>query len=337
MKTNNSRTRLFVLIFIGAMLSWSSGCGIKEESGVLEQHFTEAPVIPMKGSTRMKASDLPKNGRQLRLGVPSPVSVEVTQKRYELVVKTMEKVLAIDIELQVTASYEDLLDAMAEKRVDLAVFSPQLYVVAREKVPEIKPIVSQVALGVPFYSSFIVVRGDDPARTLEDLVGRRVAFVSERSASGFLFPYAAFLDAGLNPEEDFSEVKFAGSHLKAIQMLRKGEVDVIGTGSGIRRTARKIDSENADAEDSGMRVLAKAGRLPFDVLCASADFPESGVEKIKKAMMRMHARTTEGKVIWRATDKISAWIPVDDERYEVIRRVHKRVDEHRKKAQGDGS
>jgi phosphonate transport system substrate-binding protein len=336
MKSIFSRKCITPLVLLGVLGLFQSSCSVTEDSGVLDEHFTQAPEIPLKGSTRLKASDLPKDQRVVRLGVPSPVSVEITHQRYKVVVATMEKVLAIDIELQVTETYEDLLDAMATGRVDLAVFSPKLYVLAQEKIPKLQPIVTQVALGVPFYSSFILVRGDDPARKLEDLVGRKVAFVSEGSASGFLFPYAAFLDAGLDPEEDFSEVKFAGDHFKAIQMLRFGEVDVIGTGSGMRRSALRAAGEVNPVTDSGLRVLAKAGRIPFDVLCASPKFPQSGVGKIKKAMMRMHARTADGKTIWRATDKISAWIPYIDERYEVIRTVHKRVNEHRVKAREDG-
>jgi phosphonate transport system substrate-binding protein len=87
----------------------------------------------------------------------------------------------------------------------------------------------------PFYYSYWITMPDSPYQTLEELRGRRAAFPSQLSTSGYVAPMARMVELGLlqrqgnnevNPRNFFSEVLFAGGYGQAWEALRTGRVDV---------------------------------------------------------------------------------------------------------------
>jgi len=75
------------------------------------------------------------------------------------------------------------------------------------------------------YRSQLVVRRDDPARSIEDCRGRVVAFNSSESQSGYhalLSVVAPLADGG----RFFARAVASGSHRRSIEAVQRGEADV---------------------------------------------------------------------------------------------------------------
>src|SRR5258708_17935699 len=79
--------------------------------------------------------------------------------------------------------------------------------------------------GSKTYRSQIVVRADSGINSIEQLRGKKFAFVDPASASGFLFPNALLAGMGLDYKTFFSDTIFAGGHDKVIIAVYNKQAD----------------------------------------------------------------------------------------------------------------
>jgi len=322
-------------VALAVSVSLGLACGPPPTEGVLPGGPPRAiAASPSPTHVQLVPGDLPPNQTGIRLGIVPTIGSEAVRERYAPMAQLFSTLLGIPVSLVVGDSYGDLVDRFVRGEADLAILPPLSFIAAQDRAPEIQPLVSKVAYGIPSYSAFLVVRADDPIQDIARLRGRRVGFVHQQSTSGFLFPYAAFLDAGLDPSRDFSEVRFLGSHPRAIAALVSGEVDVVCTSSGVQDSmAHALDQEQIDVPVR-LRILAKAGRIPYDVLAASPSFPASGIARIRDVLMSLSTLSPMGRDIWRITDKITGWMPYEDARYDEVRRAQERVLAHMAQSKG---
>jgi ABC-type phosphate/phosphonate transport system substrate-binding protein len=119
------------------------------------------------------------------------------------------------------------------------------------------------------YVSWIVVRQDDPAKSLADVRGRRVAYNDDGSQSGYntlramLAPLAdggRFLGAAIE----------SGAHRKSLALVKAGEADV----AAIDCVTFALIARAAPREVQGIRVLRASGTAPgLPYVTASATTP----------------------------------------------------------------
>ena len=231
------------------------------------------------------------------------------------------------MELVLAESYSDLISKVHDGSLDIFLISPLSYVTAKSKTPNLKLLAQESASGMGSYSSYIVVRDDSRAQSLQDLVGKRLAFVDQHSTSGFLFPMAEFIDSGIRPGTMFSFC-FSKSHAQAVYDLVDGKVDAATVSSNVIHFLTSVDSENTKPLSSRIRILHKAGRIPYDALVARGEFTESGLQKLQAAFANLNTRTERGRQALRKTAQITGWIPTSDAVYNPVRTVKRTVQEH---------
>jgi ABC-type phosphate/phosphonate transport system substrate-binding protein len=107
------------------------------------------------------------------------------------------------------------------------------------------------------YVSWIVVRGDDPAKTPADLRGYRVAFNDDGSQSGYntLRALIAPLAAGGG---FFSAAVESGAHRRSLAMVKAGQADV----AAIDCVTFALIARAAPEEVEGIRVLCASSTAP---------------------------------------------------------------------------
>jgi len=114
-----------------------------------------------------------------------------------------------------------------------------------------------------------------------------VAFPSPTSTSGYLFPIASLVEAGLlatgeDPEGFFREVVFAGGYQQALQALANGSVDAAAASD------YAFEMYLDEAQRAQVRVLAQQGPVPTHGIAVRGDLPPEWKERIRDALLGLN-------------------------------------------------
>lgn len=144
------------------------------------------------------------------------------------------------------------------------------------------------------YKSIFVVGKDSQLKsgqgigTLSQLKGKKIAFTSPTSGSGFIFPVAALVQQKLVPDRDrlngfFGQVTYGGGYDKALQAVLKGQADVAAV-SEYTLGAPYI----TPAEASTLRVLYSISGVPAHGVAIDDDVPVATRTKLIAAMLKLN-------------------------------------------------
>ena len=132
---------------------------------------------------------------------------------------------------------------------------------------------------------------------LSVFVGKTVAFTTETSTSGFIFPSIELINAGIT-EDQYTAI-FAGGHDSAVQAVYDGQADIGMSFDDARRAIRET------APDVGEKVIVFniTSRISNDVIAVRSDLPEDLKEALFNAMAEYIA-TEEGAIVM---DQLYSW------------------------------
>ncbi|MFO7538180.1 MAG: PhnD/SsuA/transferrin family substrate-binding protein, partial [Chloroflexota bacterium] len=166
----------------------------------------------------------------------------------------------------------------------------------------------------PIYFSDVIVRRDSPYRTFADLQGCRWAYNEPNSHSGYTITcyYLATLHA---PQPYFGRAVEAGSHQRAMQLVRNGEADA----AAIDSTVLAIEREQDERITAELQVIASTPPSPIPPLVISKSVPASLREEIKQMLAHMH-REENGCALLQKTN-LKRWAIVSDSDYDPIREM----------------
>ncbi len=183
--------------------------------------------------------------------------------------KELQGKLNIPVNIYVSKNYAGLVEAMKTKKVDFAFFSSLTYVFAEQQA-QAKVLLKKV-WQEPFYYSAIITPKNSGIKKLKDLKGRRIAFVDDKSSSGYLYPQVALKKLGLN-EKDFKEVAFTGNHQASIQFLEAKKVDAAAVFSDDEKGTQGAWVKFASDKKAQYRILWMSAPIPNDPFCVRQDF-----------------------------------------------------------------
>ncbi len=172
-------------------------------------------------------------------------SVKEVEPAREALTKAISKATGKKVQIQTTTDYNIAIQAIASGKAQLALLGPDGYIQARSQNKKVEPILTYSGksgtLKDAYYHSYIMVPKNKAAEykkdgqySLDKIKGKKMAFVSNTSTSGFAVPAGAIKTQFKLKDTDqlsqngkfFSKVTFAGSHQGSALSLLKGDVDV---------------------------------------------------------------------------------------------------------------
>lgn len=235
-------------------------------------------------------------------------------KGMQLLSDELKKETGLTYTGDVPTSYAAVVEAMCSERIDIGWVSPLAYILAREQCGADMSLVSITRQGTSYWG-VVVTRADSPIRTVEDVRGKRFAWVDPSSTSGYLFPRAILQEHGVTPEMLGQQV-FAGGHDKVGLAVLQGQADAGAMGLD---SIPRLNAIYPNAEQE-LRVVEKSSDIPNDGVAFRKGLSPDIVEKTRQALLRISARE-DGQKLFEDAIGTRGVAPTTDSAYEPVRRA----------------
>ena len=242
--------------------------------------------------------------------IPDESPTELARKAGPLM-KYLETRLGVKVEFTPVTDYAASVEALVNKKVDLAWFGGFTFVQAMVRSGgKVIPLVQREE-DEKFRSVFIT--GDPAILALADLKGKDVSFGSQSSTSGHLMPRSFLLQAGLNPDKDFRRVAYSGAHDATIAAVAAGKVQAGALNISV------WDKFVADKKVDPSKVRVFYTTPPyFDYnWTVHADMPTALRDKLSQAFLALSRDTAEGKEILEL-QRATRFVPTKADNYKGI-------------------
>jgi len=226
--------------------------------------------------------------------IPVEKADELTPKAQALE-NFLENEMGIDVEVVVPTNYETIIEGMRFGHIDAAFMDTGPAWITHQRTGA-EAVLAEIVKGKVNYQATVWTLADnDSINSLEDTVGKRVAFTSITGSSGFVRPMGTLVSDGhINIEGDdivalesalannFESYTFAGGYKAALQLLLNGNVDV-AFGSDI------APKKYLELEDQAkLRPVTTIGPVPSHVFMVSADMSEATRDALVNALVKLN-------------------------------------------------
>jgi len=227
--------------------------------------------------------------------------------------------LGVPVEVFVGTDYNGVIEAMGAKKVDIGFLNPVGYVVAKDKGYADVILLAERNGGKTYRSQFVVLK-DSPIQKLEDLKGKKIAWVDPNSTSGYIYPAAMLKEKGIDPEKDVQGT-YAGGHDKAIMALLRGDVDAAVSFDDARSIVAKSDPSVMEKT----RILTYSSDIPNDTISVRSSLSQEWKDKIKQAFLDV-AKDEQGKKVIKEIYSHDGYAEGKDSDFDVVRSTMKLMD-----------
>lgn len=200
--------------------------------------------------------------------VPAEESTDL-EASYQPVIDLIEEETGLTVEFRQATDYAAVIEGQLSGQVHLAQYGPLSFVLAQTQGAQITPVGAFVdgADEEPGYQSYAITRPDTGITSLADMAGRTVCFVEPNSTSGYLYPSAGLIEAGVDPETGITPV-FAGSHDASVLEVRSGRCDA---GFAFDTMVETSLVESGDLAPGEVSTIWKSDTIPGSPLAMSTE------------------------------------------------------------------
>jgi phosphonate transport system substrate-binding protein len=251
--------------------------------------------------------------------IPSVDAQMLKDKAKDLKV-ALEESTGYSIKLSVPSSYIAVVEAFGTKKADVAVMNTFGYLLAHKKYDvEAKLMVTR--FGRDTYKSQIIVHSDSDIKNLEDLNGKKFAFVDPASASGHLLAKDLFNKKGIKLGQEM----FSQKHDSVVTMVYQKQVDAGATfysplkDGKIQDARRLVRTQFPDVEDK-VKILSLTDAIPNDPIIFRKEIETEMKEKIVQAFIDF-METPQGIKTFENLYLVDGVVRVDDSKYDSVRKL----------------
>jgi phosphonate transport system substrate-binding protein len=226
--------------------------------------------------------------------IPVEKADELTPKAQALE-NFLENEMGVDVEVVVPTNYETIIEGMRFGHIDAAFMDTGPAWITHQRTGAEAVLAELVKGKVNYQATVWALSDNDSINSLEDTVGKRVAFTSITGSSGFVRPMGTLVSDGHITIEgndivalqsalanNFESYTFAGGYKAALQLLLNGNVDV-AFGSDI------APQKYLELEDQvKLRPVTTIGPVPSHVFMVSADMSESTKDALVDALVELN-------------------------------------------------
>lgn len=223
-------------------------------------------------------------------------STTYTGKRdniWEMLLNHLQVRLNAKCELVKADDVNAIVAKLKSRQVQFVYLTPIDYLQAQRQAGVEGLAVQVLPEGKPGYYAVLVAKKSSGIQTLDQAKGKKLGFVAQDSVSGFKIQAYAFLKERKQPASSFfSQTVFAGTHLKVLQGLQKGDFELGATNTKDLKNSCKI----LGLDPAEFNIIWQIGFIPESVFAARKDLPPD----LKKAFANALFSLNQDKELLKA-------------------------------------
>ena len=280
-----------------AVPSWvKNTAGWWAEDQISETEFVNSIEYLIDSGIIQVSSQQGVDVSELTIGfIPIEKADELTPKAESLEKFLEEKMPGVDFKIVVPNNYETIIEGMKFGHIDAAFMDTGPAWIAHNRAGA-EAVLAEVVKGKVNYQATVWTKSDnDSINSLEDTLGKKVAFTSITGSSGFVRPMGTLVTQGhINVEGDdiialqaaladsFENYTFAGGYKAALQLLLNDHVDV-AFGSDI------APKKYLDPVDQGkLKAVDTIGPVPSHVFMVSSEMSDGTKAALVSALVELN-------------------------------------------------
>ncbi len=251
--------------------------------------------------------------------VPS-VDIKVLEDNSKAIKEYLEANTPYHFTVSIPTSFVAVVEAFGTHRADVSAMNTFGYLMAHERYRATARL-TVLRHGSSTYQAQFVARAGGPIQKLEDLAGKRVAFVDPASTSGYLLPLKVLRERSIQP----SETMFAMRHDSVISMIYQGQVDAGATfyspptEGEIQDARRLVKTQYPDVEEK-IAIIELTDSIPNDPIVFRAGLDEEIVNTIVDTFLK-YIETPEGRQAFNSIYGVTALQRAQDSDYDGVRQM----------------
>ena len=225
-ETTIARTRLVILIVIFALFLFVASVNVKSSEKANAQSTETVNTIRI-GTVDVDAVKQIMKFQPTADYIAAKISNETTQYKGEVIIPS---------------TVNDMIKLLKEQRIDLYFESPFTIALVGKESGAV-PFLLRWKEGVAQYHSIFIVKNNSSIKTLNDFVGKTIAFEAPESTSGYLLPKAYLVQKGF---------KLIGESTESY--LAQREPAIISEGVNINSSSIDLPGGNSSSNDSNNTI-----------------------------------------------------------------------------------
>jgi len=255
-------------------------------------------------------------GEPMKFGWAPTVTPEQLAEEAEVLRGYLERSMGRPVPMTIAKDYDDLRIQLINGDVDYAMMPPYLYVITKEEIPDLEPLVFKSFDGAAASDGMLLVRIEDPIRNLADLEGKTFCFTDTKSTTGYIMPRAHIRQQGFDPDTFVGKIHWSGNHLQVMQDLLDKKCDAAATYSG-----SYLSAESLNIKAGRLRPLESTGTVPQDAVVAMPRVKLADRERLREVFVAFDPEKHFGKRIVGTTQRMEAFLPATDDAYQDLRKA----------------
>jgi phosphonate transport system substrate-binding protein len=225
--------------------------------------------------------------------VPS-VDAKVLEEKTKVLKTFLEANTPYKYKFSIPMSFIAVVEAFGTDRADVASLNTFGYILANERYGT-QARITLVRFGDEKYRSQIIASTSSGINSIQDLAGKKFAFVDPASTSGYLLPLKYLKDASVA----LGETVFAYKHDNVVTMIYQGQVEAGATfysppqDGKLEDARRLVKTQFPDVEEK-VKIITLTDPIPNDPIVFRKDLPEEMKSTIVKGLIAF-IKSEEGK------------------------------------------
>jgi phosphonate transport system substrate-binding protein len=271
----------------------------------------------------MESTEIGSEGNPIRILLTPSVDAQKLSNSADSLVAYLEAKTGYHFVATFPTSFIAVVESFGSGKADIAAMNTFSYILAHQKYG-VKAALKVIRRdGETTYRGQFIAKANSGINSIDDLRGKKVAFVDAASTSGYILPKALLDKKGIKPAEEV----FAMRHDNVVTMVYQNQVDAGATyfSPPDKKTGEILDARARVSKQypdiySAVKIIGFTESIPNDPFVFRADFPDDMKKELIQALLDFQS-TPAGKETLYATYSVEGLAPTTDKDYDVLRRM----------------